>query len=618
MAVYVYQFGLSAPFGENADLVYDQLFATHRYRNTLIEIERGRRAAVRAVIDASNAQTVALTAEVARWNAETEALAKRIKSQRASTRTRSESESDREALRQAREARKAAVTKLREARLAQRTDAAMTAAIDAINERANGLVRGARELTETYWGTYLLTEKAMQDSKALPLYGDDGISPNDPKFLRWEGDGALGVQIQGGAKAATILAEASTLLRMRPDARAYLERACDQRRIKDKTGLLTMRVGSDAKGGPIWATWHMHMHRLIPENAMIKGATVHLRKVGTKAEWSLEVTVEHSRAALPPNDKTIAIDIGWRMIGDELRVAGWMDSDGKTGELRLSAKDIRLLRRPEEIRGERDRHFTLAKTALGSFLASAAQVPDRLRAETAHLDRWGSADRLAAVVARWERFEGDAAIHNVMTAWFWRDRNLCDQEAGMRLQALRRRKNKYREWAAWVTETYGTVVVEKFDLRAVALRGAVEDPAANETARSNRQLAALSEARTAIVNAASSRGRLIAAMPAHDTTRACPSCGVVEAREAEASIVLVCPDCGATWDQDVTGAPVVLLGRWRERPGDAKILVSARDGANDNESETMRPNRWQKVKEARTAKVLRRESARAEASNGAE
>ena len=40
--MYVYKFGLSAPVDEaSRTLVYDQIRGAHRYRNTLVEIERG-------------------------------------------------------------------------------------------------------------------------------------------------------------------------------------------------------------------------------------------------------------------------------------------------------------------------------------------------------------------------------------------------------------------------------------------------------------------------------------------------------------------------------------------------------------------------------------------------
>ena len=83
------------------------------------------------------------------------------------------------------------------------------------------------------------------------------------------------------------------------------------------------------------------------------------------------------------------------------------------------------------------------------------------------------------------------------------------------------------------------------------------------------------------------------------------------------SIRLAC-ECGAAWDQDVTGAPTILLARWRERPGDAKMLVGARDGENGNDPAEKKESRWARVKRLRAEKEARMSAAREAAGSGAE
>lgn len=53
----VYRYGLTAPT-ENADVVYAEMRQAHTYRNVLVEIERGRRAALRS-LDSDEVQTLA-------------------------------------------------------------------------------------------------------------------------------------------------------------------------------------------------------------------------------------------------------------------------------------------------------------------------------------------------------------------------------------------------------------------------------------------------------------------------------------------------------------------------------------------------------------------------------
>lgn len=618
--MYVYKFGLSAPVDEaSRTLVYDQIRGAHRYRNTLVEIERGRRAAVRAILQESQPEIAKLMQEVSTADALVLGLVTKIKKSRAGTRRRSEDDETKTALKAARRVKWAAVNALREARSRLRDDVSVTAQIEVVSERAAELRRSARAYCGVYWGSYNLIEDEMAASAKMPLYEDDGISPNDPRFIPWRGEGSLGVQIQGGAPAANVLSGKNRFLDMRPDERAYLRRACDRRRVKDKTGRLRLRVGSDTKRKPIWAEWHLDMHRLLPENSIVKRAAIHLHRFGPLSRWSLTVSIEHERPTLPANDAVIAIDIGWRVMGDELRVAGFIDGEGNRGDIRLSAKDIQRLKRPNELRSERDGHFGVAKIRLEGWIAKFPEVPDWMRKETANLGRWNSADRLARLCATWteRRFNGDESIHNEMTAWYWKDHYLSISESTMRESALARRQSLYREIASRITGLYGTIVMEAFDIRPLTRRGDVLADAENETARSNRQLVAVSEFRTAVIDAANARGRKVVLEPAANTTRTCPACGLIESRDAAASVDLTC-ECGATWDQDVNGAPIILLRRWRESASDAGGPGGTRDGEKKSDSAGPTETRWGKARRMAAEKKGRSETARAEASRDAE
>ena len=83
----------------------------------------------------------------------------------------------------------------------------------------------------------------------------------------------------------------------------------------------------------------------------MKRATVSRKKEGPRPKWSLELTVSCSMAPVQPATLggEIALDVGWRVIGNEVRVAGWKDSHGNTGDVRLSSGLLRQLHEPEEI-----------------------------------------------------------------------------------------------------------------------------------------------------------------------------------------------------------------------------------------------------------------------------
>ena len=130
-------------------------------------------------------------------------------------------------------------------------------------------------------------------------------------------------------------------------------------------------------------------------------------------------------------------------------------------------------------------------------------------------------------------------------------------------------------------------------------------------------MAATSDLVQSLVSAGRSRQRVVAAVSAVDTTRTCPHCGLVTDRGAEAAVVLRC-ECGRQWDQDVDGAPLLLLARWREQPGDAKILVGARMAENGSDVEEKKESRWVRVKRLRAEKEARMKAAREVAGTNAE
>jgi hypothetical protein len=375
-----------------------------------------------------------------------------------------------------------------------------------------------------------------------------------------------------------------------------------------------MRVGLDDE----WAAWRLDRHRPAPPSGQVKWATVVRRQRGPHAEWSLCLTVETAQgASLPPTGRTVAVDVGWRAIGGELRVAAWRDSDGRSGELRLSVVDLRALKSAEEVQSLRDGKMESAKTRLYRWLSVAADhdCPAWLREATASVRQWRNPTRLVRLLRRWSAEGGPKTVvsriaYDSLVAWADDDRHRWAEQESRRAWGLRRRRERYRIFAAGLAGQYDTVVLERFDLRKVAERAPVgQDKPENEVARTNRQLACVSEFRGAVQNACRSRGRAVVAVDATDSTRTCPRCGLVDDRGQDERVVLRC-DCGHEWDQDRDGAALVLLHRYREHPGDAKVLVGARADATLAELENKSGQKWARAKRMSAQKKARSEAAR--------
>lgn len=175
----VYRYGLLAPT-ENAHLVREQMWLAHRYRNTLTEIERARRFALREVF-ASHGD-VTLAAECRATSDEVARLYRDAKAARSQSGKRQIPREIGDALKVAKDANREAQARLRAARLALKTDPDVIASREQIEERAGFLRRNARAYCGVYWGTYLGIEAAASQAAKMPLYAPSffgrGYSPS--------------------------------------------------------------------------------------------------------------------------------------------------------------------------------------------------------------------------------------------------------------------------------------------------------------------------------------------------------------------------------------------------------------------------------------------------------
>ena len=426
----VYQFGMRPPT-EGAHVVQDQLRAAHQYRNDLVAIERGRRSALRAVDD---------TAEVR------EAVELVVAATKSS--------------------RKAAMTRLREARKAARDAVPKELArIQALDE---AIRKDARALTTTFWGTYLDIEAAHNQARSAPLYGDDAVTPSDPRFARWDGTGQLGMQLQGGVATPNALAGIDTRVRLAMRVSPY--------------GMLWLRVRSDGRA-PVWALFPVKVHRSVPNEAQWKWVRVSCRREGLRMRWTCEITVDdpapHSHTLDKELRGAIAVEWEWSPIDDGgIRVARWADDRGKTGEVVLPARIVSGIRKPDGIRAVRDTILNDLRPRLALALRECGEeLPTWLREAVSTMVFWKSPSRFYRLVDRWRSERCDAArqAYEMLDAWWLRDAHLYDYEASARGQALRQRRDWYRVLSAQWSRQYRTILLSDQDLSREARWGEESD-----------------------------------------------------------------------------------------------------------------------------------------------
>ena len=600
MSILAYRFGLLAPF-VNEVLVRDQIHGAHTYRNVLTEIERERRERQRGLEQELHDLELAVSAASVVEQAAHDA----IKAARSKSRSKSESEALRVEHRRTKAAKREALRLWRECRTKLREELRIQLAADAVNEIASQKQRDERAKCGVYWGTYLLVEDAIEAASKAPFYDKTGVEPNDPSFANWRGQGAVGVRLQGGLPVSKAFGN-DTRLRIEPlHPAAFLDRRSN--RAFGKT-VLRMRVGSEGRA-PIWAAWPMRMHRELPRDGVIKKATVSLRKIGPREQWSVEITVDTSQCARPASspESVIAIDVGWRVIGDELRVAAWRTENGESGDLRLSANMLSGLRKSYELRSVRDKAFDESRARLCEWLREHG-MPQWMLARTvrrgsvqpsqaqavAHLAAWKSQARLASLVKLWgqNRVEGDEQIFGALEAWRYHDFHLWCWESSQRKGSLRRRRDMYRCFAKRMAGLHSTLVIEDYNLTEHARRPGIEfKKTVNETARGNRQLASVSELRESLVNAFMRAGTIVKAPAAYTTKR---DAITLEVCDLDAAPKVVLPYPSGDRDQD-DNAAANLLTIWREHPSDCEILGSGE----------VKEKRWERAARLRAEKEKR-------------
>lgn len=591
MTALVYQYGLLRPI-QNAEDVADQMRLAHRYANKLVEIERERRAAIRAAT-AIYPNIEALTAEVAVKKAALDDALAIVTGKRSETRKRSETDLDKQRIKNARGALAIARKSLNETRKALYANPDVQAAFAAAETRAHDRLITERGQSGVYWGTYLAIEQAHEQVCDVPMYAD-------PKFQSWEGEGLIAVQIQKGMAPSEL--DRDTRLRM---IDVVMPKGHTQKAIQ-------MRVGSKGRA-PIWATFPIarsrHMREL-PQGARISGAKVTCQRRGLEFVWKLNITVDLEAGWVrePHGKGAVAIDLGWRLREGALRVGYLKDDAGRSEEILLDAGIPERLNKADSLRSIRDLRQNEMQPLLAAWLR-AATLPAWLAEWTPTIAQWEAATRFHGLARAWRgsRFEGDAEGYEILEAWRKKDEHLWSWESHERKKTLGRRREFYRVFSARLARQYETLVLEAgLDLRVFQASNKTEDEAEIAAQKLQQRQACVSSLRECLVQAFLVRGGEIVYVPCADTTQSCYVCATIDEWDHQ-ELSHTCSSCRTTWDQDANAAANLLA--WRERD-DAK---RERGGAR-----AKGPGRFARAKAVKALREAAEEAgARAEGVKGA-
>lgn len=563
----VYEYGGLQPTAGQKE-IDEQIYLAHQYYNDVATIEHERRElSIKAQL--AFPEIAAAKKEYDAANTVLQALLKQKK--QAKSHDKKTVAPPPEDIKEARKVRMDALQKLSAAKAEKKEQ--LTPTYDKLESEWLEKKKKIRNKSGLYWGNYQIIDDAIAAAKKATLSISDinkkkkpheKIGVEDwvkmPRRRKWTGRGAVGVQIQSGLCLDDVWGS-NTQLRIDPLPENAFDKSVPRgKRNKLQRTHVHLRVCSNGVK-PVWGTWPIFLHREFPKDAIIKKAKV-LRipwKQGWKYQWKLQITLDIPEPTIKPGRTMVAINAGWRkMDDDELRVATWVDDQGKTGEVRLDSSFRQRIEKAEEIRGHRDKDLD----KLRAFLMEQDL-------EDVNCSKWKSHKRFHELIKKqgenfppnvmqtlsewYEWQKNPEPAPPVLVSWADRDKHLWWYERGCRTGALNYRREIYRLFALKMAKRYDIIVIDDFNIKKIA-----EDEDRIKEPSAQRVEGAPSVLKSTLQSTGNRLGCYVIDGKSKLATQECHLCGCLEPWDAAPEVMHTCVACEKEWDQDVNNAKNLL------------------------------------------------------------
>ena len=329
------------------------------------------------------------------------------------------------------------------------------------------------------------------------------------------------------------------------------------------------------------------IHRPLPKDAIFK----RLSLVGEFTpsfgwDWYITLLLEVSpkspavRIDLPSTGRTAALDIGWRIFEEYIRIGVIADSDGNVFELRLpmDRTNGKIASQIEWLTAKKGEHdmkrisFDSLRT-IGAEIdadiekikkdlkALFPQMPDALRPSVQgwHMSKGSTLKRLCRQMEDYRHeFKVQPAGLDILQDWRRRHVQMRRRETFVRQTLMGSRDFLYQQIAVNLAENYDRLVWEG-DLNLKKLAETTADGMnrwAIENAQKFRHLVAPSTLKQKIAGAFRKRNREIVPEKTAFTTITCFQCGAT--MDPTPKLEITCATCGYSDDQDITAARNLL------------------------------------------------------------
>lgn len=432
-------------------------------------------------------------------------------------------------------------------------------------------------------GTYGLCDQAF--SAASTERGKHGLDPL--RRRRWSRV-RIGAHFTGGVAWEEVVSRGGAGCSPIPPPDPGLTARQASRRAH---GAMTVQVATPA-GGFRYVSVQYLMHRPLPDGAMVKDMWISVDGTGPEpryeAMFSIDVPAES--VAKPHGEGTVAMDLGWRNMGDRIRVAYCIDQFGKHSEIAIPIEMGRVtgfvprIERAEGLRSVRDGLLNAVLSELWDR-RDDPRLPDWFAKRTEHVKQWRSPERVYALSRRlaahydcrerlyslwvaWreQRLQSGADLfaefneadnwldtHDVHALVWWlylwqqKDKHLHRCEWGSRRHALNYRDEVFTQRSRELSQKYQTAIIEgDFDLRAFCVEHE-EETSEDQRKRAARVKAAPGKFREILVryfasvkqeeqkqsksksksSPAASSGGEVQPQKSKNTTKECHCCGGV-------------------------------------------------------------------------------------------
>ena len=421
-----------------------------------------------------------------------------------------------------------------------------------INETAKANAKLARQQSGCFWGNYNAVIQSFEVAKSKAI--KDGARL---QFKRFEGEGRFVNQIIGGMTPEQLLAGSHSQVKLGP--------VIGQNRNGEKRDLtFTAFTGRDAEGKHTRTeiTCKMAYHRPFPAGSVIKAVEVVRKRLnGTnRFKWHacFTVSIEEEKKN-HPSTAVVGINLGWRQIGSQLRVAMAVNSKGKKTELLLPAKLVKKFETAEALESECATKAVEKMHWLRQLYHECGDQfgQDWKDAATSVLKSpKPSMERLEVLSERFlEIDDKDAATE--FNTWLHEHRKAVASYIGCRRNAVKWREEIYRCWAAKIAkENYLLSVTDTPLAKMSRTKGgdglAVEN-ALPESARRNRVIAGVYTLKEWLEKQAKKQGGMMEVIKGK-VTQSCCQCLELHEKPINGNQYYTCVHCGAENDVDINAA----------------------------------------------------------------